>query len=172
VEYLLKVASDAPGGLSQIRFRARGVMDGRSVEHTVQANYWWSSTQKIWGPAETSPLYATVTDAPKLVMDVPDRLPASRGKPGAVKVIITRLDGSEEPMQLRAIEVPAGLVLKPVTVQAGVTLADIPFTASSDAPVSIVLEGAVGGRVLGRSHPIVIDTSAKGAGAKVVTDEN
>jgi hypothetical protein len=172
VEFPLTVASDAPGGLSQIRFRARGVMDGRIVEHAVQANYSWSSTQKIWGPAETSPLYATVTDAPKLVMDVPDRVPAPRGKPGTVKVVVTRLDGGDAPLELRAVQVPAGLVLAPVTVQAGATLADVPFTASAEAPVTIVLEGVAAGRVLGRSHPIVLDTTAKGAAPKVVTDEN
>ena len=172
VEYPLKVAADAPGGLSQIRFRAAGVMDGRKVEHAVEANYWWGPTQKIWGPAETAPLWATVADAPLVVMDVPDRVPATRGKPGTVKIIITRLDSSEAPMQLRAVEARTGLALQPVTVQAGATLADIPFTASSETPVTIVLEGVVGGKVIGKTHPIVIDTTARGAGAKVVTDEN
>ena len=33
IEYPLHVAADAAGGLSQIRFRARGVMDGHTVEH-------------------------------------------------------------------------------------------------------------------------------------------
>lgn len=171
VEFPLTVSGDAPAGLRQISFKARGVMDGRTVEHTVHANYWWSSTQKIWGPAETFPLYATLADAPKLVMDVPDRVPAFRGKPGTIKVTITRLDGSEEPMLLRAVEAAAGLVLDPVNVPSGSTLADVAFTSSSEKAVSVVLEGVVAGKVLGRSHPVVIDPNARG-GPKVVSDEN
>ena len=97
VEFPLTVAAASPAGLSEIRFKARGVIEGRAVEHEVQANYWWSSTQKIWGPAETASLYASVADAPKLVMDLPDRVSAPRGKPAVVKVILTRLDGGETP---------------------------------------------------------------------------
>jgi hypothetical protein len=172
VEFPLKVATDAPGGLSQIRFKARGVMDGRTVEHVVQANYWWSSMGKIWGPAETSPLSATVTDAPKLIMDVPDRVPAPRGKTGVVKVVVTRLDGGDVPMQLRLTEIPAGVTLEPVTVQPGGTLADVPFKSSAEKPVTIVIEGVAAGKVLGRSHPILLDPNARSSGPSVVTDEN
>src|SRR5262245_20303065 len=170
VEFPLKVVSDAPGGLSEIRFKARGVMDGRTVEHAVHANYFWTSTQKVWGPAEAVPLFATVADAPKLVMDAPDRVTAARDKPGSVKVVITRLDGGEAPLELRGVEVGAGLVLEPATVPAGATLADVRFTASGGSPASFVLEGVADGRVLGRLHPVVVDTSVRGARAEV--DEN
>jgi hypothetical protein len=170
VEFPLHVSEEAPGGLSRIRFRARGVMDGRTVEHVVHANYSWTSTQKIWGPAETAEFYATIADAPRLVMDVPDRVSAQPGKPGTIKVVVTRLDESDAPLQLRALQLPAGLVLEPVTIPAGVTLADVRFTAAA-APASLVLEGVVAGRVLGRTHPIVIDTANRAA-PKVIPDEN
>src|SRR5262249_17531956 len=136
VEFPLKVADGSAAGLQQIQFKARGVLDGRTVEHPVQANYWWSSTQKIWGPTETAPLFATITDAPKLVMDVPDRIPAPRGKPGAVKVVLTRLDGADTQLQLRAVEIPEGLTLAPFTVT-GNTLADVPFTLAAEKAVTI-----------------------------------
>jgi hypothetical protein len=172
VEYPFKVSADSPAGLRQIQFKARGVMQGRAVEHLVQANYWWSSMQKIWGPAETAPLYATVADAPKLVMDVPDRAPAPRGKPGTLKVILTRLDGGETPIQLQAVDAPEGLTLGPVTVQAGSTLADVPFTLSAEKAVKIVIEAVSAGKVLARSHPVVLDPNARGGGPRTVTDEN
>jgi hypothetical protein len=41
VDFPLKVAANAPFSVSKITFRARGVMDGRTVEHPVVANYWW-----------------------------------------------------------------------------------------------------------------------------------
>jgi hypothetical protein len=157
VEYPLEVASNAPGGLKQIQFRARGVMNGRTVERVVHATYWWSSTRKIWGPAETTPLYATITDLPGVVLEAPDRVPAPRGGEGAIKVVVTRLDGGESAMELRAVAVPAGLSLEPVTVRAGGTLADVKFKAAGQSAVAVVLEGRIGDRILGRTHPIVLD---------------
>ena len=73
-------------------------------------------------------------------------------------------------MQLRAVPSPGAPVLDPVTVPAGATLVDVPFTGP-EKPASIVLEGVAGGVVLGRTHPISLDNSSRTA-AKVVTDEN
>ena len=170
VEFPLRVSADAPAGLSRVRFRVRGVMDGRTVEHAVHANYSWTSTQKIWGPAEGVEWHATVADAPKLVMEVPDRVSAVPGKPGSIKVVVARLDGGDGTMQLRAVPSPGAPVLDPVTVPAGATLVDVPFTGP-EKPASIVLEGVAGGVVLGRTHPISLDNSSRTT-AKVVTDEN
>jgi hypothetical protein len=170
IEFPLHVSADAPGGLSQIRFRARGVMDGRTVEHVVHANYSWTSTQKIWGPAETVELFATIADAPELVLDVPDRVSGLPGKPATFKVIVTRLDQSDAPLQLRAVRLPAGLVLDPVMVPAGATLVDIPFTAAAGT-APFALEGVAMGHVLGTTHPVTIDTAGRAA-PKVTPDEN
>jgi hypothetical protein len=169
VEFPLHVAADAPLGFHQIPFRARGVMDGRVVEHMVHANYSWTSTQKIWGPAEGIEWRATIADAPKLVLDVPDRVSAAPGKPTSIKVVVTRLDDGEGPMQLRAAQ-SSGVATEPATVPAGATLADVLFTGP-EKPMSIVLEGVAGGVVLGKSHPILIDNSNRAA-PKVTSDEN
>jgi hypothetical protein len=90
-------------------------------------------------------------------LEAPDRVPAPRGGEGAIKVVVTRLDGGESAMELRAVAVPAGLSLEPVTVRAGGTLADVKFKAAGQSAVTIVLEGRVGDRILGRTHPIVLD---------------
>lgn len=172
VEFPLMVATDAPVSLNRIRFRARGVMRGRTVEHPVVATYWWRNTQKIWGPAETSELYATVIDPPQLVLDVPDRVSASRGKPGSIKVVVTRLDEGKAPLELRAANAPGGVVVEPATLQPGGTLVELKVSASIESPASIVLEGTTAGKVLGRSHPILIDPAARAAAAQVTSDEN
>ena len=125
----------------------------------------------IWGPAETPELYATVFDPPDVVLDVPDRVAAPRGK-GTVKVVITRLDDGKAPLELHAVNAPAGVVVEPATVQPGGTLADLKVTAPADAPVTIVLEGTTAGKVLGRTHPILIDTAARAAAAQVNSDED
>jgi len=54
IDYPLKVAADAPTGLGMVRFHARGVINGKTVDHVVVPNYWWSSRRQIWGPAESA----------------------------------------------------------------------------------------------------------------------
>jgi hypothetical protein len=169
VEFPLHVAADAPIGLYQVRLRARGLMDGRAVEQVVRANYSWTSTQKIWGPAEGVEWHVTIADAPKLVLDVPDRVSAATGKPGSIKVVVTRLDDGEGPLQLRT-EQSSDVAIEPATVPAGATLADVYFTGP-EKPTSIVLEGVAGGVVLGKTHPIFIDNSNRAA-PKGTSDEN
>jgi hypothetical protein len=159
VEYRLDVAADAPISLNQIQFHARGVIEGKTVEHPVIANYWWQGRQAIWGPTQTPPLYATIADAPQLILEVPDRISAAGGK-GTIKVVITRLDSGKDPLELQTVGSPAGVVVEPAVVAAGGTLAEIHVTAPSPGPVSIVLQGKTNGQVLGRSHPIVIDPKA------------
>ncbi len=171
VDFPLHVAEGTAAQLSQIRFRSRGVMDGKTVEHSVQANYWWKGPQKIWGFAETSSLYATVASAPKLVLGVPDHVAAPAGVETTIPVVITRLDGGSDAMELHAVNVPEGITVQSATVRPGGTLAALKVTSRGGPPVKIVLEGVAAGKILGASHPIVIDAAAKPA-KQEVTDEN
>jgi len=171
VDFPLKVAANAPFSVSRIKFRARGAMNGRTVEHPVIANYWWRNVQKIWGPAETPELYATVIDPPELVFEAPERVPAPGGK-ATVRLVITRLDDGRAPLEIRALNAPAGVMIEPAMVQPGATLADLKVTATSEKPFSIVLEGRTAGKLLAKSHPILIDTAARAAAPQVISDEN
>ena len=172
VEYPLKVAAGAHPGLNLVRFHARGMINGKTVDHVVAPNYWWSSTRKIWGPAESAEWYATIADRPLVVLGVPDRVNAPKGKPGTIPVVITRLDGGEAPLELRVIQAPAGLKVETVTVRPGGTLADIRVAAEIEKPVSIVLEAFTAGKLIGQSHAIVIDPAPRAGRTEVAIDEN
>ncbi len=172
VDYPLSVAAGTHPGLNLVRFHARGVINGKRVDHVVSPNYWWSSTRKIWGPAESTDWYATVADRPLVVLGVPDRVNAPKGKPGTIPVVVTRLDDGDAPLELHVIQAPAGVTVETATVRPGGTLADIKVTAAIEKPVSIVLEAVTGGKVIGRSHPIVVDPAARAGRAEVAVDEN
>lgn len=171
VEYPLRVAADAPLGLSRIRFRARGVMNGRVVEHEVVPRYWFRPLKKAQGFSQAADLYATVADLPGLVLGAPDRVSAPMGGEGTIQVVVTRLDDGTAPLELRPAETPEGLVIEPVTVRSGGTLADVKVAASAKGPFSIILEGKTEGKLLGRSHPIIIDVNAAPERREVVTND-
>lgn len=170
VEIPLIVEGSAPASFSQIRFRARGVMDGKTVEHEAAARYWWKIRQNVVGYAETRPLYATVADAPRLVLSAPDRVAAPRGKSAKIKVVIARMDDGAQPLEIGA-EAAAGLTVEPATVAPGVTLAEIQVTNAAGEAASLTLVGKVAGRTIGYSHPIAIDSAVKPA-AKGSDDED
>jgi Bacterial pre-peptidase C-terminal domain/Quinohemoprotein amine dehydrogenase, alpha subunit domain III len=170
VEIPLVVDGAAPGSLSQIRFHARGVMDGKTVEHEAAARYWWKIRQNVVGYAETRPLYATIADAPQLVLTTPDRVAVAQGKSAKIKVVIARMDDGNQPLEIGA-EPEAGLAVETATVAPGGTLAEIQVTNSAAGPARITLVGKVGGKPIGYSHPIAIDSTGKPE-SKEVADEN
>jgi hypothetical protein len=170
VEIALNVDGAAPGGLSQIRFRARGVMDGRTVEHEARTHYWWKIRQNVLGYADTTPLYTTIADAPQLVLTTPDRVSAPHGKSVKIKVVVARMDDGAEPLEIAA-EPSAGIVAEPAMVAPGGTQADVQIMNSAEKPTSLTLVGKVGGKVIGYSHPIRVDGKAP-AVVKEVADEN
>lgn len=136
-----RVAADASLDMSRVVFKARGVMAGRTVEREARARY-WKSRIRVTGDAEEPALLATVADLPGMVFQTPER--AGLGK---LTVILTRLDETDGDLVID------GDGVAPVTVPAGVTRAEVVFTRAGE----IVLNGRVGGRVLGRSAPVRVE---------------
>ena len=155
VDIPIHVAADAPTGSSRIRFRARGVMEGRTVEREGHTQYWFRTNGKIVGDAQTERLLATIADLPTLVLSTPDEVSVAPPEPGVIRVIVNRLDEGASPLEIVA-EGPAGITVEPALLQPSTTVATLNVTSSVSAPASIVLIGRTEGRQLGKSHPIVI----------------
>jgi hypothetical protein len=172
MEYPLLVAADAPLGLHRIRFHARGVMDGRVVERELIPQYWFAPLTRIMGFSETSEMYATVADLPRLVLETPERVTIRPAGDAAVQVVVNRMDGGTSPLELRPTKMSAGLSIEPKTVQPGATLADLRVRASGPGPFSAIIEGTADGRVLGRSHPIEFEVRAGRSRNEDRSDEN
>jgi hypothetical protein len=160
VEYPLQVAADAPLGLHQIRFTARGEMNGRVVERELVPRYWFAPLRRIMGYSQASELYATVADLPPLVLEAPERTTIPPTREATVQVVVTRLDGGSTPLELRPAKLSDGLAIEPVAVRPGATLADLKVTAAGAGPFSAIIEGVAGGKVIGRSHPVEFEIRA------------
>jgi len=107
-----------------------------------------------------------------VVLGVPDRVNAPKGKPGTIPVVVTRLDDGQDPLELRVVQAPAGVTVEPATVRPGGTLASVKVGAAIEKPVPIVLEAVTAGRVIGQTHPILIDPAARSGRTEGPTDEN
>jgi len=162
VEVPIQVSANTPLALSQIRFKGRGIMDGRTVEREAYTRYWWRVNQKVMGDAQTGRLYVTIADPPELVLSAADKVTVAPGKAASFKVLVDRFDAGTVPLEIAA-EAPNGVVVEPATVQGSATTTVVKVTSTMDHAASVVLVGKANGRLLGKSHPIVIDPSGKTA---------
>ena len=96
----LHVAADVPVGEHAIRLHARGVSDGKVVEHTADILYWWEHVGKVSGPVEDQMLLTTVTDLPAVVFEVPESISVAPGKVTRLQFLLRRYDGGKSPLKI------------------------------------------------------------------------
>ena len=103
------------------------------------------------GYAETTPLYATIADAPQLVLTTPDRVSAPRGKSVNINVAVARMDDGAEPLEIAA-KPSAGIVVEPASVAPGATQADVQIINSGEKATNLTLVGKIGEKII-TSYP-------------------
>jgi hypothetical protein len=154
LEFRFEVDKDATLASSQIRFRGRGVFEGRTMERVSRARYFRRRIRHI-GDAEEDDMRIVVADAPGVVLDVPRTVTITKAGEASLTAIVTRLDeGSNDPLELSLEAAADGLALAAAAVPAAATRADLKLRAGAAAPGEFALVGRVNGTVLGKSHPI------------------
>jgi hypothetical protein len=95
VDLPLGVSDSMAPGSYPLRVRARGEWNGRVVEHDAEILYKWESVGRVTGPISDQTLLATVTDLPPVMIEAPDRLTISAGKPARLRVRVIRFDAAQ-----------------------------------------------------------------------------
>jgi hypothetical protein len=131
----LRVSPDAPEGGHAIRLRARGTMDGVTVEHTAEILYLWESVGKITGPVQDQKLMATVTALPPLLLDTPESLTLSAGQTARMKVRVQRFDNRTDPLTIEPQPAMEGVRFENNVLEQGSSQIELRVTASGPVPV-------------------------------------
>ena len=95
-----------------------------------------------------------------MVFEAPERTTVPPGGEATLQLVVTRLDNGEAPLELRAVDSPAGLMIEPNTIRPGATQASLKISASGPGPYSVMIEGVADGKVLGRTAPISVEVRA------------
>jgi len=127
----LHIAADAPAGDYPIRLHARGVIDGKVVEHTAEILYWWEHVGKVTGPVEDQKLVATVTDLPAVVFEAPESLSMAQGKVARLRVQVRRYDDGKSPLKIEPEAPIEGVKFESNELPPGMVTAELKLTASS-----------------------------------------
>jgi|SRR5579871_166917 len=96
----MHATADAPSGDYSIRLHARGVMDGRVVEHTAEILYWWEHVGKVTGAVEDQKILATITDLPAVVFEAPESVALVPGKVARLQFLVRRYDDGQSPLRI------------------------------------------------------------------------
>jgi hypothetical protein len=107
----LHVAPGTPVGQYPLRLRARGILDGRVVEHTAEIVYWFERVGKVSGPVEDQKLVVTVTDLPPIVLEVnhnsrpgtfepAEFVSLAPGKAIPLPILVRRYDGGNSALKI------------------------------------------------------------------------
>jgi hypothetical protein len=137
-------AKDATPVVFKPKLRARGTMDGKTVEHTAEVQFLWESAGKVSGRTEDQTVIATVSPAPALMLEAPGQVSLTKGKPARVRVLVKRFDGSTGPLRLELDKPVSGLTLENTEVAAGASQVTVRLTADpSFRPATIKLRSGL-----------------------------
>ncbi len=140
VDIPIHVAADARAGNYPLRLHARGVLDGKVVEHTAEILYWWERVGKVSGPVEDQTLIATVTDLPPIVLEVnhnsrpgtfepAEFIPLAPGKTARLPILVRRYDDGRSPVVIEPEGPVAGVTFENNVLPAGKRIAELKLKA-------------------------------------------
>ena len=127
----MHIAADAPAGYYAILVHARGVMDGKVVEHTAEILYWWEHVGKVTGAVEEQKLVATVTDLPAVVFEAPESVSIAPGKVSRLQFLVRRYDDGKSTLKIEPEMPVAGVKFENNDVPPGKPNAELKLTATS-----------------------------------------
>jgi hypothetical protein len=126
----MHTAADASAGDHSVRLHARGVMDGKVVEHTAEILYWWEHVGKVTGAVEEQKLVATVTDLPPVVFESPESLPVTPGKVARLRVLVRRYDDGKSSLRIEPESPVDGVKFENNELPPGMGTIELKLTAS------------------------------------------
>ncbi len=127
----MHVAASAPAGDYPIRLHARGVMNGKVVEHTAEILYWWEHVGKVTGAVEDQKILATVTDLPAVVFEPPESIAIAPGKVARLQFLVRRYDDGSSPLRIEPETPIPGVKFEGNEVPPGKPNAELKLTATS-----------------------------------------
>jgi len=131
----LRVSAEATEGPRGIRVRARGTVDGVTIEHTAEIQYLWESVGKITGAVQDQQLKATVTTLPSMLLDPPESLALTSGKVVRMKVRVQRFDDRKDSLTLEAQPALEGVKFENNVLEPGANQIELRVTATG--PISV-----------------------------------
>src|SRR5207249_4121288 len=128
-----------------LRLRARGVLFGRTVEHAGEVQYKWESVGKVSGPIEDQQLIATISELPPVLLEPPETLTLTFGKPARFRVLVTRFDDGKTPLTVEPETPLEGVKFENNLLAPGASQVEMRVTASAPAkPGSFRLKAGPG----------------------------
>ena len=149
----------ATGGRSPFQIKARGVMNGRTVEHTAIVRYENAAAGYVYGPMQVQRAELAITEPQRVWMTTPEVVSVAPGATGVLKTSVRRFGdakGSVLKLRIRG----QGIEAAPISVAPDAKEATFTVSAASrnNGDVSVVVEAVSedGQTILGESAPVTV----------------
>lgn len=151
-------ADKAQPGLYHYVVKARGQMDGRTVERTAVAHYEHGAAGYAYGPLQVQQLDVTVMPAPRLLLQLPEQIRVKPGGSATLKVTVSRfLEAAGQPLTIEGTTLPPGITAEPAMLGADAKEVTLLLRAAPDAPVGDhTLSVTARGAAAGAAQPVVV----------------
>jgi hypothetical protein len=150
----------AAEGRFDLRIKARGVMEGSTVEHAAILCYQYRAAGLMYGPMQVQKAELNVAAAPGVILGVADKVSVVPGREGQLKVTVRRFgEANDRALVVRTKQAPEGIVLDPIQVPAGSKSATLAIKAGPGVSHAVVILEAVNpdGRSVGESVPFIVE---------------
>ena len=138
VELPLIASADAPLGAHPIRIRARGVMEGKTVERDGKVLYEYNPTgfmarRRNNAFPDEGRVYLTLADPPQITLETPAEVTLNNGKSEEVKAKLSWWEDEGTPVILRVTGLPEGVQIGQMEVSPGQEKATLTVGAAKEA---------------------------------------
>jgi hypothetical protein len=153
-------AESGTSGHFDFKIKARGTMEGRTVEHEAIVRYQHAAAGYIYGPMEIQRARMSVAPVPGVLLTTPDVFSVKAGGSADLKVSVRRTgEGKESELLVRGRNLPSGIRVAESTVSAEAR--DIVISVSALGPAqraAVTLEAIdAAGVVHGESAPFILE---------------
>ncbi|MBL8210883.1 MAG: hypothetical protein JNK87_09235 [Bryobacterales bacterium] len=144
----VRVGASEPG-VYDVRVKARGVRNGRTVEHDAIVRYNLAAAGHVYGPMQVERAQFTVAAPPSVLLTVPDTAKPSE----PLKIGVKRYGSAKDTALLLRVK---GASAAPVPVPAAAKEASVPVAGHAGTTIRFEAVSEKDGRVLAESAPVLL----------------
>lgn len=160
----IHVGDDTASGHSDFVVKARGVMNGVTVEHSAVVRYQNLSAGLTYGPMQQQRAQLTIAKAPAVVLNLPDTVSIAPGDERKLKIAVRRFgELKKQTLRIQPHQMPAGFSADPIAVPVSAKNIEVIVKTNTKAVSTPLVFEVISedNRPVGQSPPVLFEIKPK-----------
>lgn len=160
----IRVGDHTAFGHSDFVVKARGVMNGVTVEHSAIVRYQNLSAGFTYGPMQQQRAQLTIAKAPAVILNLPDTISIAPGDERKLKIAVRRFgELKQQALRIQPHQMPSGFSSDPITVPVGAKNIEVIVKTNTKAVSTPLIFEVISedNRPVGQSPPVLFEIKPK-----------